>query len=147
MTYDYACSLTRGNFIPPGFHPVSSCNFYGFVHVGTGGTPPTSPTGTGGGASPKAVAGVRFDLTRPEDWNKTKPLVAQPEPEEPDVRYVTPHPATSHGIMACHAASRCVTFPFMFDGVHNSKGGVKQGRRDEGVIMAWNGRDNGVTKA
>ena len=31
MTYDYACSLTKGNFIPPGFHPVSSCNFYGFL--------------------------------------------------------------------------------------------------------------------
>ena len=25
MTYDYACALTKGNFIPPGFHPVSSC--------------------------------------------------------------------------------------------------------------------------
>lgn len=32
MTYDYACSLTKGHFIPPGFHPVSSCNFYGFLH-------------------------------------------------------------------------------------------------------------------
>ena len=50
--------------------------------------PPTSPKGTGGGATPAAVAGVGFDLTNPWSWNKTKPVEVMPEPEEPDVRYV-----------------------------------------------------------
>jgi len=92
MTYDYACALTPGNFIPPGFHPVSSCHFYSFLHYNDSTfnfyNAPTSPTGTGGGASPKPVSGVRFDLTRPEDWTKTKPVEAMPEPEEPDARFV-----------------------------------------------------------
>lgn len=92
MLYDYACDLTPGHFIPPGFHPVSSCKFYGFLHYAnetelTYGAP-TSPKGTGGGANPTAVAGVGFDLTNPWSWNKTKPVEVMPEPEEPDVRYV-----------------------------------------------------------
>ena len=49
MLYDYACDLTPGHFIPPGFHPVSSCKFYGFLHYAnetelTYGAP-TSPKG------------------------------------------------------------------------------------------------------
>ena len=83
MNYDYACGLTKGNFIPPGFHAVTSCRFYGFLHyptnfpeVPTYGAP-TSPRGTGGGAKPRPSSGVRFDLTRPSDWNKTKPVDAQ----------------------------------------------------------------------
>ena len=91
MTYDYACSLTPGNFIPPGFHPVSACHFYGFLHYAneTESTygPPTTIEGTGGGAHPKPTAGVPFDLTNPGDWNKTQPVDVRVEPEEPDVRY------------------------------------------------------------
>eukprot|EP00948_MAST-09A_sp_MAST-9A-sp1_P003468 g3468.t1 len=92
LMYDYACTLTPGHFIPPGFHPVSSCRFYAFLHylhhpeIFYG--PPKSPKGTGGGAHPKAVTGVGFDLTNPGDWTKTKPVDVRPEPEEPDVRYV-----------------------------------------------------------
>ena len=91
MTYDYACALTPGNFIPPGFHPVSACNFYSFLHymhepeILYG--PPQGIEGTGGGKHPKPTAGVRFDLTDPGDWfGKTQPVDIQPEPEEPDVR-------------------------------------------------------------
>jgi hypothetical protein len=90
MTYDYACSLTPGHFVPPGFHAVSSCNFFAFMHYANNGIhlyqPPTSPKGTGAGAHPKAVTGVRFDLTRPMDWSKTYPVEARPEPAEPDHR-------------------------------------------------------------
>ena len=92
LMYDYACSLTPGHFIPPGFHPVSSCKFYAFLHYNKKFEllygPPTSPKGTGGGANPAAVSGIPFDLTNPGDWKKTKPLEARPEPDEPDVRYV-----------------------------------------------------------
>jgi len=92
MTYDYACTLTKGHFIPPGFHPVSSCNFYAFLHY-TGQReilygPPKSPRGTGGGAHPQSVVGVDFDLTDPWNWNLTAPVEPEPEPEEPDVRFV-----------------------------------------------------------
>merc|ERR1719262_790059 len=66
LKYDYACALTPGHFIPPGFHAVSSCKFYGFLHyTGQREWPlygaPTSPKGTGGGAHPKAVSGTDFD--------------------------------------------------------------------------------------
>ena len=93
MVYDYACALTPGNFIPPGFHPVSACNFYSFMHYANetehGYGPPDSIEGTGGGAHPKPTSGVAFDLTNPGDWfGKTHPIDIRPEPEEPDVRCV-----------------------------------------------------------
>jgi len=91
LMYDYSCDMTPGHFIPPGFHAVSSCKFYAFLHYtgqDSGFTAPTSPKGTGGGANPKAVSGVGFDLTNAGDWNKTKPVDVHPEPEEPDARYV-----------------------------------------------------------
>jgi len=93
MTYDYACTLTPGHFIPPGFHAVSSCNFFSFLHYsGEREWPfygaPTSPKGTGGGAHPAAVSGVGFDLTNAEDWKKTHPIEDSSEPEEPDARFV-----------------------------------------------------------
>lgn len=95
--YDYGCSLEKGNFIPPGFHPVKNCAFYGMLHY-TGHAEniftfqaPTMPgsrvAGTGGGAKPKQPSGVGFDLTNPPDWNKTQPIELMPEPEEPDARY------------------------------------------------------------
>lgn len=94
MQYDYACTLTPGNFIPPGFHSVSSCNFYAFLHYQHQKEgiftyeAPVSPKGTGGGAHPAQVTGTRFDLTNfAEDWRKTKPVEVRPEPEEPDVRF------------------------------------------------------------
>ena len=91
MMYDYACSLTKGHFIPPGFHAVSSCKFYSFLYYSgykdlLG--PPTSPKGKGGGAYPKPLRGPRFDLTDPGDWRLTQPLDLRPEPEEPDARFV-----------------------------------------------------------
>lgn len=91
MMYDYACTLTPGHFIPPGFHPVKSCKFYGFLHYAGEHEllygPPTSPKGTGGGKKPKPVAGVEFDLTNAADYNKTRPMDSRAEPDEPDVRY------------------------------------------------------------
>jgi len=92
MTYDYACALTPGNFIPPGFHAVSACNFYSFLHYAKEPEilygPPNSIEGTGGGKHPKPTTGVRFDLTNPGDWfGKTQPIVVVPEPEEPDARF------------------------------------------------------------
>lgn len=88
-----ACTLTPGHFIPPGFHAVSSCNFFSFLHYsGEREWPfygaPTSPKGTGGGAHPAAVSGVGFDLTNAEDWKKTHPIEDSSEPDEPDARFV-----------------------------------------------------------
>lgn len=94
LTYDYACALTKGNFIPPGFHAVSSCNFYAFLHYNSTDpesnysyAPPTSPAGTGGGLSPISVDGPSFDLTNPSAWSLTQPVEVHPEPEEPDARF------------------------------------------------------------
>merc|ERR1719163_933231 len=94
MMYDYACTLTPGHFIPPGFHPVTSCKFYGFLHYAGEHElmygPPNSPEGTGGGAPKKLkpVTGVPFDLTNAADYAKTHPVDARDEPDEPDARYM-----------------------------------------------------------
>merc|ERR1711871_105917 len=91
MKYDYACALTKGHFIPPGFHAVSSCKFYSFLHYAGYKDiwgPPNSPKGRGGGVHPKPLSGVPFDLTNPGDWTKTQPVDVRPEPAEPDARYV-----------------------------------------------------------
>ena len=86
-TYDYACALTPGNFIPPGFAAVPSCMFYAYLHYrGESVKVPKDVNGTGGGRHPHPVSGVDFDLTRPEGWAMTAPLVLDPEPEEPDFR-------------------------------------------------------------
>jgi FtsP/CotA-like multicopper oxidase with cupredoxin domain len=93
LTYDYACSLTPGHFVPPGFHPVSACNFNAFLKYSgmrpwpLGPAVPTSPKGTGGGANPVPTQGVPFDLTNPGDWNKTSPIKNEPLPAEPDVSF------------------------------------------------------------
>jgi FtsP/CotA-like multicopper oxidase with cupredoxin domain len=31
-TYDYACALTPGHFIPPGFAAVPTCEFFAYLH-------------------------------------------------------------------------------------------------------------------
>jgi FtsP/CotA-like multicopper oxidase with cupredoxin domain len=93
LTYDYACSLTPGHFVPPGFHPVSACNFNAFLkYTGMKSWPlgpavPTSPKGTGGGANPAPTQGVPFDLTNPGDWKKTSPVHNEPLPAEADVSF------------------------------------------------------------
>ena len=99
LHYDYACTMSPHGgpgglppFIPPGFHEVSSCRFYSFLHyTGEKGWfygPPTSDKGTGGGKNPKPVAGVPFDLTRPADWKKTK-MMNRPSwlKDKPDYSY------------------------------------------------------------
>merc|ERR1711871_1712569 len=94
LMYDYACTLTPGNFIPPGFHAVTSCKFYGFLHYAKQHEilygPPNSPDGTGGGDPKKLkpVTGVPFDLTNAADYAKTRPVDAHDEPDEPDARYM-----------------------------------------------------------
>lgn len=93
-TYDYACALTPGNFIPPGFAAVPSCMFYAYLHYkdesglfDRSSKAPKDLNGTGGGRHPQPVAGVDFDLTKPEGWALTTPLQQlPPEPEEPDFR-------------------------------------------------------------
>lgn len=85
--YDYACKLKKGNFIPPGFAPVPSCDFYAYLHYDGEKEFPSGTDGTGGGTNPKPVTGADFDLTRPEGYQVTEPLVPKPEPDEPDVRY------------------------------------------------------------
>lgn len=88
LEYDYACALTKGHFIPPGFHAVSSCRFYAFLkYKDWNRNIPISPKGTGGGATPNPTYGVRFDLTRPEDWKKTHPIQGYTWKESPDIRY------------------------------------------------------------
>ena len=92
-TYDYACALTPGNFIPPGFAAVPTCQFFAYLHYASQSTrAPRDLEGTGGGRHPNEVTGVDFDLTQPEGWALTGPLEGTPyspapEPEEPDVRY------------------------------------------------------------
>jgi FtsP/CotA-like multicopper oxidase with cupredoxin domain len=87
--YDYACALTPGHFIPPGFAVVPTCDFYAYLNYDGQDKYPADLTGTGGGKHPQTTTGVEFDLTRPEGWTVTEPLVPdEPEPEEPDVRYV-----------------------------------------------------------
>jgi len=88
LTYDYACSLTKGNFIPPGFSVVPNCRFYGYLNYKGHNEVPHDLKGTGGGKNPKPRSGVRFDLTNNEAWNYTRPIIYDPEPEEPDIRYV-----------------------------------------------------------
>jgi len=88
LDYDYACSLTPGNFIPPGFSVVPSCLFYAYLKYKSEGDLAHDLKGTGGGQHPKPVDGVRFDLTNNEAWDLTRPVQFDPEPEEPDVRYV-----------------------------------------------------------
>jgi len=86
--YDYACALTAGHFIPPGFSAVPTCDFHAYLHYDT--EPDLVPrdlSGSGGGRHPRAVVGSDFDLTRPEGWAVTEPRVPEPEPAEPDVRY------------------------------------------------------------
>lgn len=86
--YDYACALTEGNFIPPGFAAVPSCDFYAYLHYDGEDDFPSDLDGTGGGADPQAVTGEVFDLTLPEGWDVTEPRDNYgPEPDEPDVRY------------------------------------------------------------
>lgn len=106
LDYDYACSMSpHGSpgglppFIPPGFHEVTSCRFYAFLHytgqiewplnpLGYG--PPTSPKGTGGGKNPRQAPGVPFDLTRPADYLKTKvmdPVATAWIKDKPDYSY------------------------------------------------------------
>lgn len=85
--YDYACALTKGNFIPPGFAAVPTCDFYAYLHYDTEETFPSDIHGTGGGNHPKPVGGVDFDLTLPEGYQVTEPRNPEPEPEEPDVSY------------------------------------------------------------
>eukprot|EP01063_Lacrimia_lanifica_P020311 TRINITY_DN27644_c0_g1_i1.p1 TRINITY_DN27644_c0_g1~~TRINITY_DN27644_c0_g1_i1.p1 ORF type:complete len:632 (+),score=246.35 TRINITY_DN27644_c0_g1_i1:54-1949(+) len=85
--YDYACNLKKGNFIPPGFHSVPACQFYAYLHYEGEEEFPTSLKGTGGGAHPRPTTGADFDLTLAAGYKVTEPRVAEPEPEEPDVRY------------------------------------------------------------
>jgi len=89
LHYDYACSMAPHGgpgglppFIPPGFHEVTSCRFYAFLHYAGESEwpmygPPTSPQGTGGGKNPRQAPGVPFDLTRPNDYKKTQPMNPQ----------------------------------------------------------------------
>jgi hypothetical protein len=95
--YDYACTLTEGNFIPPGFSAVPACEFYAFLKYTSHKELPTNqrgspfkaaPLGSGGGLNSKEVGGVEYDLTQFKSYAYAKPLNPEPEPEEPDVRYV-----------------------------------------------------------
>ena len=86
-TYDYACALTPGHFIPPGFGVVPTCHFFAFLHYAGADETPRTLEGTGGGLSPKDVSGVDFDLTLPSGWKLTRPLAPRPEPEKADYSY------------------------------------------------------------
>ena len=54
-TYDLACPLLKGNFIPPGMAEVPACSFFAYLHYTTPWTDPRTHevahdlTGTGGG--------------------------------------------------------------------------------------------------
>jgi FtsP/CotA-like multicopper oxidase with cupredoxin domain len=86
--YDYACNLRKGNFIPPGFHAVPACSFHAYLHYEGQDTEPKNLSGTGGGVHPNPVRGADFDLTLAKGYSITEPRVPEPEPAEPDVRYV-----------------------------------------------------------
>lgn len=46
------------------------------------------PAGTGGGATPKAVAGFAWDTNLRSSWSKVRNVDSHPEPEKADVTYV-----------------------------------------------------------
>lgn len=87
--YDYACTLTKGHFIPPGFTAVPECEFHAFMKYKSAWKVPSGwpPKGTGGGANPAPVSGVKFDLTNRKGWNMTQPLEPQHTPSEPDASF------------------------------------------------------------
>jgi len=85
--YDYACALTKGHFIPPGFDAVPTCDFYAYLHYEGEHTFPSGTSGTGGGKHPQLTTGKDFDLTLPEGYHVTEPLVPEPEPAKADVQY------------------------------------------------------------
>lgn len=86
--YDYACALTKGHFVPPGFDAVPSCDFYAYLHYENERERfPRDTSGSGAGQHALPGEGVDFDLTVADGYHKTRPRVPEPEPEEPDVRY------------------------------------------------------------
>jgi len=85
--YDYACALKKGHFIPPGFSPVPSCDFYAYLHYEGEPEPPSDLRGSGGGRHPRTTSGADFDLTLADGYRLTTPRVPEPEPEQPDVQY------------------------------------------------------------
>ena len=89
-TYDYACTLTAGHFIPPGFTQVPACTFFAFLNYEGNRELPTGwpPVGTGGGLNPNPVSGVKFDLTDRSGYNMTQPLIYSPAPYKADVQFV-----------------------------------------------------------
>lgn len=89
MTYDLACPLQPGNFIPPGMAPVDACSYYGFIKYKKENKIPTGypPVGTGGGKHPKPVSGVDFNLNLAGTWLKTGPYEPEPQPEKVDYRF------------------------------------------------------------
>jgi len=87
--YDYACDLTKGHghFIPPGFDPVPTCDFFAYLHYSTETQFPSDTRGTGGGKKPLPTTGVEFDLTKADGYHITEPRQPEPEPLIPDVSY------------------------------------------------------------
>mmetsp|Transcript_128974 Transcript_128974/g.401231 ORF Transcript_128974/g.401231 Transcript_128974/m.401231 type:complete len:652 (+) Transcript_128974:34-1989(+) len=96
-TYDLACFLET---LPaPHMPKVDSCKYWAFLnykgHDGKAGSASKKllggynpPKGSGGGLSPKPVAGPEWDTNRRKDWNMIRNLQSTAEPEKPDVRYV-----------------------------------------------------------
>jgi len=63
-----------------------SCEFFAYLHYEGSDEWPRTLNGTGGGSRPQRVSGVDFDLTKPEGWALTRPLVPSPAPAQPDFR-------------------------------------------------------------
>lgn len=87
-TYDLACPLMPGNYIPAGMAQVESCFYFSFIHYKSHDVIPHDTKGTGGGANPKNPVGPYFNLNEAGAWRLTSPLTSQPQPAKPDYRYV-----------------------------------------------------------
>jgi len=94
-TYDLACPLTKGHFIPPGMAQVPTCSFFAYLKYTTPFLDPRTHetahdlhgTGGGKGATP-LLQYPAFDTNYLWGYQMAQPLHPQPQPATPDERFI-----------------------------------------------------------
>jgi FtsP/CotA-like multicopper oxidase with cupredoxin domain len=94
-TYDLACPLTKGHFIPPGMAQVPACSFFAYLKYVTPvldvRTHQTAhdTRGTGGGRDAQPLSQYpAFDLNYLSGYQLVKPLRKEPQPEVADETFI-----------------------------------------------------------
>lgn len=94
-TYDLACPLLKGHFIPPGMAEVPACSFYAYLKYTSPVLDPRSHAtahdlrGTGGGRDAKPLTRYpAFDLNYLWGYQMVKPLLKRAQPEVADETFV-----------------------------------------------------------